>query len=284
MDNNEPDEKSQSFVNVEGENSFSDVYKKAAWDNVLDIPLSDPKALEKLTFLERGIEEELVDAKKKGDGKRDVELTRQLMTIQHAKNSVNNFEKQNQPLEEKEEKGPSFDEKEASDFIGRNPWLNPNSSSYNANLSDITKNFVESLDEILKKEGRSEVIGTKDYFNFIEEEIKDFVQAEKSKELQETKKTSKVKDVSPTVSIRDTINKYKETEKVKIPEDRLNLWNKMDVYDERGNVIKDKKMKMSTMNEYKQVVEKFGVGDHNRFSVSVPKSFAMPISVRRKKY
>ena len=72
--------------------------------------------------------------------------------------------------------------------------------------------------------------------------------------------------------------------KVKIPEDRLNLWNKMDVYDERGNVIKDKKMKMSTMNEYKQVVEKFGVGDHNRFSVAVPKSFAMPISVRRKKY
>lgn len=134
---------------------------------------------------EQRVLSELKFAKENGEIDKEVELTQKLSdisaqkrtqslskTLQKQQANQNDNNNYYQPQNYNRPPPPTEDVNEdLEDFLDLNPFLDPNSHDFDQEISNEIGQFASDLNKILKVNRNSNMIGTKEYYEIINEEI-----------------------------------------------------------------------------------------------------------------
>jgi len=274
----------QEGDNQPAEDTVNNHYKTAALSTLLE---KDEPNLELVNSVEEGLIKELEAAKRLGDSKKDIELTRELMSLNDLKNDwVRRLNSSQDDQEHKEENTENIQAEDpynenVEEFVTQNPWLNKKDERYSPELTELTENYVQELNTYLKEAGQGDQIGSREYFNHISKQIEDYVVAS-SKDSVSPSRENREKTEKNTFSLSKSIDSYLENQKTTIPPDRINLWRKMEVYDGQGKKVINEREKLSSLNQYHSIAKKYTQGDSNHLSLQVPKDYGIPVSAKKR--
>lgn len=149
--------------------------------------------LETLGLREQSILNELKVAKEEGDLQKEIDLTKDIAQVVADKSTYGLYKSQmhnqrNQGTEYEEDAYSPYpyqysipyqepyaepENEHMENWLDRNPWADPSSSNYSQRLRGEVGQLASELDEMLKYNGRADMIGTSYYFDSLDNLMRD---------------------------------------------------------------------------------------------------------------
>lgn len=128
---------------------------------------------------EKSIRAELSEAMSLGDTEKQIDLQTELMQVRNDLNGVSEWRKeaesqpvrQPQPAAQPESQQPAL-EPRTRDWIASNTWFQPQSPDFDREMHEEATTYARKLERRFKAEGRSEEIGSKQYFADIDKYVR----------------------------------------------------------------------------------------------------------------
>ncbi len=126
----------------------------------------------------QGVKRELIEAKTLGDYAAEVEATAKLTKLSADLSAIEAYKaSQRQPEQRQQEQKPAATPQapqtapETAAWLTANTWFTPGNDDYDEEMAIDAKAFAQKLEARLKREGKANEIGSREYFTLIDEHI-----------------------------------------------------------------------------------------------------------------
>lgn len=122
------------------------------------------------------VKKELIEAKTLGDYAAEVEATAKLTKLQADLSAIEAYKASQRPREEAPKadapkpQAPQYAPETAA-WMAANSWFSPSSDDYDEEMAIDARAFAQKLEARLKREGRANDIGSREYFQLIDEHL-----------------------------------------------------------------------------------------------------------------
>lgn len=125
----------------------------------------------------QGVKRELIEAKTLGDYAAEVEATAKLTKLSADLSAIEAYKASQQHRPREQEQKPAEQAKtpqaapETAAWLTANTWFTPGNDDYDEEMAIDAKAFAQKLEARLKREGKVNEIGSREYFTLIDEHI-----------------------------------------------------------------------------------------------------------------